>query len=155
MENACRLRSASWRGLGNGSVIMKTFLKILTLFIAVGAVGGAVMMWMDPSGVSWGGEPMLDLLRNKMPWPDVLFKNFIPSGFALLAANGLTQLLAALMLFKNHPWAYWAVLVCGVILMLWIVLEWYVWGFVALSNIFFVLGLVEVIGAVYCIRHSR
>ena len=133
---------------------MRTFLKILTLFIAVGAVGGAVMMWMDPSGVSWGGEPMLDLLRNKMPWPDVLFKNFIPSGFALLAANGLTQLLAALMLFKNHPWAYWAVLVCGVILMLWIVLEWYVWGFVALSNIFFVLGLVEVIGAVCCIRRS-
>ena len=133
---------------------MKTFLKILTIFLAVGAVGGAVMMWMDPSGVSWGGEPMLDLLRNKMPWPDVLFKNFIPSGFALLAANGLTQLLAALMLFKNHPWAYWAVLVCGVILMLWIVLEWYVWGFVALSNIFFVLGLVEVIGAVCCIRRS-
>ena len=154
MENARRLRSASWRGLGNGSVIMKTFLKILTIFIAVGAVGGAVMMWMDPSGVSWGGEPMLDLLRNKMPWPDVLFKNFIPSGFALLAANGLTQLLAALMLFKNHPWAYWAVLVCGVILMLWKVLEWYVWGFVALSNIFFVLGLVEVIGAVCCIRRS-
>ena len=154
MENARRLRSASWRGLGNGSVIMKTFLKILTIFIAVGAVGGAVMMWMDPTGVSWGGEPMLDLLRNKMPWPDVLFKNFIPSGFALLAANGLTQLLAALMLFKNHPWAYWAVLVCGVILMLWIVLEWYVWGFVALSNIFFVLGLVEVIGAVCCIRRS-
>lgn len=154
MENARRLRSASWRGFGNGSVIMKTFLKILTIFIAVGAVGGAVMMWMDPSGVSWGGEPMLDLLRNKMPWPDVLFKNFIPSGFALLAANGLTQLLAALMLFKNHPWAYWAVLVCGVILMLWIVLEWYVWGFVALSNIFFVLGLVEVIGAVCCIRRS-
>lgn len=40
---------------------MKTFLKILTLFIAAGAVGGAVMMWMDPTGESWGGEPMLDL----------------------------------------------------------------------------------------------
>ena len=93
---------------------------------------------------------MLDLLRNKMPWPDVLFKNFIPSGFALLAANGLTQLLAALMLFKNHPWAYWAVLVCGVILMLWIVLEWYVWGFVAISNIYFVLGLVEAVVAWRC-----
>ena len=33
---------------------MKTFLKILTLFIAIGAVGGAVMMWVDPSG---GGHP--------------------------------------------------------------------------------------------------
>jgi hypothetical protein len=134
---------------------MKTFLKILTIFIAVGAIGGAIMMWMDPTGVSWGGEPMLDLLRSKMPWPDVLFKNFIPSGFALLAVNGLTQLLAALMLFKNYRWAYWTCLACGIILMLWIVLEWWIWGFVALSNIYFVLGLVEVIGAVFCIRRFR
>ncbi len=22
---------------------------------------GVVMMWMDPSGMSWGGEPMLNL----------------------------------------------------------------------------------------------
>ena len=155
MENARRFRSASWRGLGNGSVIMKTFLKILTIFIAVGAVGGAVMMWMDPTGVSWGGEPMLDMLRSKMPWPDVFFKDFIPSGFALLSVNGLTQLLAALMLFKNHPWARHVTLVCGIILMLWIVLEWWIWGFVALSNIFFVLGLIEAIAAVCYIRHSR
>ena len=155
MENAHRLRSASWRGLGNGSVILKTFLKILTIFIAVGAVGGAVMMWMDPTGVSWGGEPMLDMLRSKMPWPDVFFKDFIPSGFALLSVNGLTQLLAALMLFKNHPWARHVTLVCGIILMLWIVLEWWIWGFVALSNIFFVLGLIEAIAAVCDIRHSR
>ena len=117
---------------------MRTFLKILTLFIAVGAVGGAVMMWMDPT-----------------PWPEVLFKDFIPSGFALLAVNGLPQIFAALMLFKNHRWAYWACLACGIILMLWIVLEWWIWGFVALSNIYFMLGLVEVIGAVFCIRRFR
>ena len=40
---------------------MKLLLKILTIFVAVGAIGGAVMMWMDPSGMSWGGEPILDL----------------------------------------------------------------------------------------------
>ena len=131
---------------------MKTFLKILTLFIGIGAVGGAVMMWVDPSGVSWGGEPMLDLLRAKMPWPDVFFKDFIPSGFALLAVNGIPQLIAAILLFKNHRLAYPAVLVCGIILMLWIVLEWWVWGFNALSNIYFVLGLVEVIAAVIAMK---
>ena len=134
---------------------MKFFLKILTIFIAVGAVGGAVMMWMDPTGMSWGGEPMLDLLRAKMPWSGVLFKSFIPSGFALLAVNGLPQLLAALMLFKKHPWAYWACLACGIILMLWIVLEWWIWGFVALSNIFFMLGLVETIVAAICLKQSK
>ena len=134
---------------------MKAFLKILTIFIAVGAVGGAVMMWMDPTGVSWGGEPMLDLLRAKMPWPDVLFKNFIPSGFALLAVNGLPQLLVALMLFKNHRCAYWACLACGIILMLWIILEWWIWGFVALSNIFFMLGLIETIVAAICLKQGK
>jgi hypothetical protein len=131
---------------------VKTLLKILTLFIAVGAIGGAVMMWTDPTGVSWGGEPMLDLLRAKMPWPDLLFRDFKPSGYVLLAVNGLPQLLAALMLFKKHPLAYWVVLACGIILMLWIVLEWYVWGFVALSNIFFIFGLLETAAAIYCIK---
>jgi len=36
--------------------------------------------------------------------------------------------------------------------MLWIVLEWWVWGFNALSNIYFVLGLVEVIAAVIAMK---
>lgn len=131
---------------------MRTFLKILTLFIAVGAIGGAVMMWMDPTGVSWRGDPMLDVLRAKMPWPEMFFRDFISSGFALLAVNGLPQLLSALMLFKKHPWAYRVMFACGIILMFWILLEWYVWGGVALSNIYFVLGLIEAIAAFYCIR---
>jgi hypothetical protein len=92
---------------------MKTLLKILTLFIAVGAVAGAVMMWTDPTGAGWGGAPML---------------------------------------FKKHPRACHATLVCGIVLMLWIVLEWWIWGFVALSDIFFVLGLIEAAVAFICIR---
>ena len=133
---------------------MKIFLKILSLFIVLGAIGGAVMMWMDPTGLSWGGEPMLDLLRAKMPWPEILFRDFTPSGYVLLAVNGLPQLLAAVMLFKKHPWAYWVCLACGIILMLWIVLEWYVWGFVALSNIFFVLGLAETLAACFAAKKA-
>ena len=95
------------------------------------------------------------MLRDKMPWPDVFFKDSIPSGFALLLVNGITQLVAACLLFKKRRLAPYAILVCGIILMLWIVLEWYVWGFVALSNIFFVLGLIETIAAFYCIRKKN
>lgn len=87
-----------------------------------------------------------------MPWPDVFFKNFIPSGFVLLAVNGITQFAAAILLFKNHCLAPYAVLACGIILMLWIVLEWWVWGFNALSNVFFVLGLAEVIAIVVSLK---
>ena len=131
---------------------MTKFLKILTLFIGIGAVMGAAMMWIDPSGKMWGMEPLLEMLRAKMPWPDVFFKNFIPSGFVLLFLNGFTQFVAAFLLFKKHPLAYWAVLACGIILMLWIVLEWWAWGFNFMSNIYFVFGLVETIVAVISLR---
>ena len=131
---------------------MTKFLKILTLFIGIGAVMGAAMMWIDPSGKMWGMEPLLEMLRAKMPWPDVFFKNFIPSGFVLLFLNGFTQFVAAFLLFKKHPLAYWAVLACGIILMLWIVLEWWAWGFNFMSNIYFVFGLVEAVAAVISLR---
>ena len=131
---------------------MRKFLIVLSLFIAIGAVGGAIMMWVDPSGNGWGGAPMLDLLRAKMPWPDIFFKDFFPSGCVLLAVNGLPQFLAAFMLIKKHPFAYWVTLACGIRLMLWIVLEWWVWGFNPISNIYFVFGLLELAAAVYCLR---
>lgn len=34
---------------------MRKFLIVFTLFITIGAVGGAVMMWVDPSGNGLGG----------------------------------------------------------------------------------------------------
>lgn len=126
--------------------------KILTLFIGIGAVGGALMMWIDPSGALWGGEPLLEMLRAKMPWPDVFFKDFVPSGFVLLILNGISQLAAAFLLFRKHRFAPYAVLACGIILMLWIVLEWWVWGFNAICNIYFVLGLLEVVSAVLSLK---
>jgi hypothetical protein len=129
--------------------------KFLTLFIGIGAVVGALMMWIDPSGQKWGMEPLLEMLRAKMPWPDVFFKNFIPSGFVLLAVNGLTQFLATILLFKKHRLAPHAVFACGIILMLWIVLEWWVWGFNFMSNIYFVFGLVEAVAAVISLRRQK
>jgi len=129
--------------------------KFMTLFIGIGAVIGAAMMWIDPSGMMFGMEPLLVMLRDKMPWPDVFFKNFIPSGFVLLAVNGLTQFAAAILLFKKHRLAPHAVLACGIILMLWIVLEWWVWGFNAMSNLYFVFGLVEAVAAVICLKKKE
>ena len=55
------------------------------------------------------------------------------------------------LLFDTH---LAATLACGINLMLWIVLEWWIWGFVALSNIFFALGLIKVIAAIVMLRLS-
>ena len=123
---------------------LRVFQIVVTLFVSIGAVIGAVMMWTDPSGQSFGMEAMLDLLRAKMPWPEVFFKDYIPSGFVLIAVNGITQLAAAILLLKKHRLAPYAVMACGMILILWIVLEWWIWGVNAMSNAFFIIGLMEV-----------
>ena len=128
--------------------------KSLTLFIGIGAVMGALMMWIDPIGMMCECEPLLQMLREKMPWPDIFFNNFISSGFVLLAVIGGTQLGAAILLFKKHRWASYAVLACGILLMLWTAFEWYIFGFNAMSNIFFVLGIIEVLSAM-CIFVGR
>ena len=133
---------------------MIRFLKFLTLFIAIGAVWGAAMMWIDPTGAMWGMEPILETLRAKMPWPDIFFRDFIPSGIVLLIVNGLTQFAAAYLLFRTHRFAFYAVLICGIILMLWISLEWWLWGFNAICNIYFLFGLIEALCAIYCIKRQ-
>ncbi len=127
----------------------------MTLFVGIGAVAGATMMWGDPTGKMWGMEPLLEMLRAKMPWPDVFFKDFIPSGYVLLALNGLPQFMAAILLIKRHRLAPYSVMVCGSILMLWIILEWWAWGFNTLSNIYFVFGLLEVVAATVSLRNTQ
>ena len=138
---------------------MKTIIgleKFWTLFIGIGAVWGSMMMWIDPTGVMWDMDPMLEILRAKMPWPDIFFRNFIPSGFVLLAVNGISQLGAALLLFKKHRCAQTAVLACGIILMLWISLEWWIFGFYAICNAYFSFGLIEAILATIALGgHAR
>ena len=129
--------------------------KFLTLFIAIGAVWGALMMWIDPTGAIWGMEPMLELLRAKMPWPDVFFRNFIPSGFVLLAVNGIPQFIAARLLFRQHRLAQPAILACGIILMLWISLEWWIWGFNAICNFYFALGFAEALLALLALLSRK
>ncbi len=127
----------------------------MTLFVGIGAVAGATMMWVDPTGKMWGMEPLLEMLRAKMPWPDVFFKDFIPSGYVLLALNGLPQLMAAILLIKRHQLAPYSVMVCGSILMLWIILEWWAWGVNTLSNIYFIIGLLEVVAATVSLRNTQ
>lgn len=117
-------------------------LKFWTLFIGIGAVWGALMMWISPSGKMWGMEPILQFLQ-VLPFKEILFRNFIFSGFVLLCVNGVTQFFAAWLLFRKDRHACLAALLCGIILIMWITLEWVLWGFAWLSNIYFIFGVCE------------
>jgi len=129
-------------------------LKFWTLFIGIGAVWGAIMMWIDSSGKMWGMDSLLEVMQAKMPWPDFFFRNLIPSGFALLFVNGFTQLAAYYLIRKGDYRAPYAVCTCAIILILWISLEWWIFGFSWLPNLYFAFGVLEAVSALCSVRKS-
>lgn len=104
--------------------VARRLLIFWTLFIGLGAVGGAACMLIDPSGRSVGMDGMLPYFQ-VLPFADVLFQDLLFSGFALLIVNGLSNLTAAALLFARRKIG--AVLggIFGVTLMLWICIQFY------------------------------
>ena len=60
----------------------RRWLIFWTLFIGIGAVGGAIGMLADPSGKAMGMDAMLPYFQ-ALPFSDVLFRDFVFPGFAL------------------------------------------------------------------------
>lgn len=120
-------------------------LKFWPLFIGIGALIGTLMFWIDPTGKMWKLDNVLEMLQDKMPFSDIFFRNFIPSGFVLLAVNGFTQYIAVYLVFKKRKAAPYAIMVCGIILMCWITVEWCLFGFYGICNAYFTFGLLEAV----------
>ena len=78
----------------------RKWLIFWTLFIGIGAVAGGLSMILDPSGRLLHMDEMLPFFQ-VLPFADVLFRNFLFSGFALLIVNGLTNLTAAALLLRK------------------------------------------------------
>ena len=79
----------------------RKWLLFWTLFIGIGAVGGSACMLFDPSGKLLGMDAMLPFFK-KLPLADILFADFVFSGYALLIVNGLTNLTAAGLLLGRR-----------------------------------------------------
>ena len=113
-----------------------------TLFIGLGALAGGGCMVIDPSGKAMGMDAMLPYFK-VLPFADVLFKNYTFSGIALICVNGITQLVTTVFLFKRHRLSSSFTIGCGVILMLWICIQFYMFPLNFMSSIYFVFGLLE------------
>jgi hypothetical protein len=120
------------------------WLVFWTLFIGVGALWGTLMMWYDPSGRMFGLLKVLPFMQ-ALPFADFFFNDFRWSGLALLIVNGIPQLLTALLLVRHHRFAHVAALVCGILLMLWICVQFVIFPLNVLSIVYFVFGAMEFI----------
>ena len=113
-----------------------------TLFIGLGAVGGAACMLADPSGRSVGMSGMLPYFQ-VLPFADVLFQDLFFSGIALLLVNGITNLTAAALLFRKKPAGAMLGGVFGITLMLWILIQFYMFPLNFMSTLYFIFGFCQ------------
>ena len=121
---------------------LRSFSIFWSLFIGIGALWGSIMMFTDPLGKFFGMYPLLPGFQ-KLPFSDIFFQNFIFPGIALLLVNGITNFISFFLIYRQHRYAALSVMFCGIILMLWITLQFGIWDFNWLSNLYFIFGLVQ------------
>lgn len=137
---------------------MKKFCRIALLcwelFIGIGAVGGATSMLLDPTGKLLGMDALLPYFQ-VLPFADVLFQDLIFPGISLLIVNGLSQLFAAFLLAKKHRMGAAAGFVCGIVLMLWITIQFIILPSNVLSTLYFIFGGLEALTAAGWMHYTR
>lgn len=119
-------------------------LIVQTAFIGIGALGGAIAMFIDPTGQSTGMAGLIPGL-NKLPFADLLFKNLIFSGISLLIVNGLSNLTAMFLLLERKHIGVKLGFAFGITLMMWITIQFFIYPFNFMSTAYFIFGLLQTI----------
>lgn len=122
----------------------RNFLIFWTLFIGIGAVAGASAMLIDPTGRLMGMGAMLPYFK-VLPFADVIFRDYVFSGIALLTVNGITNLTAAVLLFAKKKLGVILGGLFGVTLMLWICIQFYMFPPNFMSTAYFIFGLLQAV----------
>lgn len=128
--------------------IVRALQLFWAYFIGIGALVGAVMMFYDPSGKTFAMDSLLPLLREAFPFVSPLFSNFICSAFVLLAVNGIPNFISIILIHRRSRYDAASGLVCGVILLAWICVEFYIWGFAGLSIAYGIFAICQIINSI-------
>ena len=118
--------------------VTRKVLIFLCLFI------GSFCMLIDPSGKLLKMDNILPYFK-VLPFSNVLFKNYIFSGIALLIVNGVTNMTAAFLLIKNKKIGIILGTIFGFTLTLWITIQFIILPFNFLSVTYFILGIIQMI----------
>ena len=80
-----------------------------------------------------------------LPLSGILFQNFLFPGIALLAVNGIPNFISFYLLKKRKPYGSVTGMCCGILLMGWICIQFYIFPLNFMSSIYFVFGLLEAV----------
>lgn len=119
------------------------------LFIGIGAVAGSIGMLVDSTGKTMGMDAMLPYFQ-VLPFADILFQNYIFPGISLLIVNGITNIIAAILLLKKEKLGIILGGTWGITLMLWIVIQFIIFPMNFMSTIYFIFGFIQAITGYMC-----
>jgi len=112
-------------------------------------------MIAEPTGNTFGMVGMLPYFQ-KLPFAEIFFQDFFFSGIALLMVNGLTNTISVILIFRKSKYAALSGMICGIILMLWILLQFYIFPLNFMSTLYFVFGILQAVnGWVYFNKCAR
>lgn len=126
----------------------------LSGFIALGAFFGGAVMIISPDGTMLGMKPML-IDMGKLPFADILFQNFLFSGFMLILVNGVCNLFTVVGLFRNKFYGAWCGLSSGVMLFCWLSVQWVIFAVNPLTFIYTIFALIQIYLAWAVIKARR
>ena len=115
-----------------------------TLFIGIGAVGGAIGMWVNPDLM--GRQELLPWMQ-VLPFPEVFFTSFVWPAIFLFVIIGLNQLFAASLVLARIKLAPLVVFGSGLTLIAWTIVQFVVFPLNPLTTVYFCFGLAETIMA--------
>lgn len=119
------------------------------LFIGIGAVAGAIGMLSDPTGKAMGMDAMLPYFQ-VLSFAEILFQNFMFSGISLLIVNGITNIVASVLLIRKKKLGIILGGIWGVTLMLWIIIQFVIFPVNFMSTIYFIFGFLQAITGYMC-----
>ena len=104
----------------------------------------ATCMFIDPTGKLLNMQELLPYFE-VLTFSNILFKNYIFSGISLLIVNGISNLIATYLLFKDKKIGIILGTLFGFTLMLWITIQFIILPLNMLSTTFFIFGLLQLI----------
>ena len=112
-------------------------------------------MISDPSGAALGLVEWLHFFQ-KLPFAEIFFQDLLFPGIALLTVNGLTNIISAFLIFSRNKYAALSGMICGIILILWIFVQFYIFPLNFMSTLYFVFGLLQALtGYMYWKREKE
>ena len=123
---------------------VRKILLFWTLFIGLGALYGSVSMFIRPDGSLLGMENLLPYF-SVLPLSSILYQDYIFPGIALLLVNGVPNLIASYLLIRKRRSGVVLGGIQGLVLMLWITIQFVIFPSNFLSTSYFIFGILEFI----------